>query len=129
KFFHYLDAQMGMQNVLVVLTADHGVAPLPELSMERSIGGGRMPAKAVQDAVQANLDERFGKAKWILSVDGEGMYLDQELMRQKKLNAGEVESVAANAARGVPHVARVFTRDQLVAGRSMADPIGRRVRN
>src|SRR5882724_8978159 len=95
KLFRYLEAQVGMQNVLVVLTADHGVAPLPELSIERRIGGGRMPAKAVQDAVQAKLDERFGKAKWLLSVDGEGIYLDRELMRQKKLNPAEVENTAA----------------------------------
>ena len=27
KFFKFLDAQVGMQNVLLVLTADHGVAP------------------------------------------------------------------------------------------------------
>ena len=129
KFFRYLDAQVGMQNVLVVLTADHGVAPLPELSIERRIGGGRMPASAVQNAVQAKLDERFGKAKWILSVDAESMYLDRELARQKKLDAGDVERVAADAARSVAHVARVFTREQLMAGRAMEDTVGRRVLN
>src|SRR5437667_234515 len=63
KFFRYVEAQVGMQNVLVVLTADHGVAPVPELSVERRIGGGRMPsATVVQDAVQAALEQRFGKA-------------------------------------------------------------------
>ena len=88
-----------------------------------------MPASAVQDAVQAKLDERFGKAKWILSVDAESMYLDWELARQKKLDAGEVERVAADAARSVAHVARVFTREQLMAGSAMEDTVGRRVLN
>src|SRR6185436_14606505 len=61
KFFRFVEAQVGMQNVLVVLTADHGVAPVPELSVERRIGGGRMPGTTVvQDAVQAALDQRFG---------------------------------------------------------------------
>src|SRR5216684_2370664 len=96
KFFRYLEAQVGMQNVLVVLTADHGAAPLPELSIERRIGGGRMPsATVVADAVQAALDQRFGKAKWILYSAAEAMYLDRALMRQKKLDSGEVERVAA----------------------------------
>jgi len=129
KFFHYLEAQVGMQNVLVVLTADHGVAPLPELTAERKIGGGRMPARLVQDTVQAALDQRFGKGKWILNAAGESMYLDRELIRQKKHDSAEVERVAAEAARSVPHVARVFTSEQLTAGRAMDDAIGRRVQN
>ena len=47
KLFSYLETSVGMQNVLVVLTADHGVAPLPELSIERRMGGGRMPVRTV----------------------------------------------------------------------------------
>jgi arylsulfatase A-like enzyme len=115
--------------VLVVLTADHGVAPLPEVSIQRRIGGGRMPATIVQDTVQAALDQRFGKGKWILNAAGDSIYLDRELIRQKKHDGAEVVRVAAEAARSVPHVARVFTSDQLTAGRAMDDAIGRRVQN
>jgi arylsulfatase A-like enzyme len=129
KFFRYVEAQVGMQNVLVVLIADHGVAPVPEVSMQRRIGGGRMPPTIVQDTIQAALDQRFGKAKWILNASGESIYLDRELMRQKKHDIAEVERVAAEAARSVPHVARVFTGEQLTAGRAMDDVIGRRVQN
>jgi Type I phosphodiesterase / nucleotide pyrophosphatase len=130
KFFRYVEAQVGMQNVLVVLTADHGVAPVPELSVERRIGGGRMPkTTVVQEAVQAALDQRFGKAKWVLEASAEAMYLNRDLMRQKKLESADVERVAAEAARAIPHVARVFTRGQLIAGGTMSDMIGRRVQN
>jgi predicted AlkP superfamily pyrophosphatase or phosphodiesterase len=129
KFFRYVEAQVGMQNALVVLTADHGVAPLPELSIQRKVGGGRMPPTIVQDTVQAALDQQFGKAKWILNASGDAIYLDRELIQQKKRSRGEVEAVAAEAARGVPHVARVFTSQQLTAGRAMDDAVGRRVQN
>jgi predicted AlkP superfamily pyrophosphatase or phosphodiesterase len=129
KFFHYVEAQVGMQNALVVLTADHGVAPVPEISIQRKIGGGRMPGTIVQETVQAALDQQFGKAKWILSAGAEAIYLDHDLMRQKKHASADVERVAADAARGVPHVARVFTREQLTEGRAMDDAIGRRVQN
>jgi hypothetical protein len=83
----------------------------------------------VADAVQAALEQRFGKAKWILYSAAEAMYLDRALMRQKKLDSADVERVASEAARGVPHVARVFTRGQLMAERAMNDMIGRRVQN
>jgi arylsulfatase A-like enzyme len=48
-------------------------------------------------------------------------------MRQEATYGGE--RVAAEAARSVPHVARVFTSDQLASGRAMDDIIGRRVQN
>src|SRR5579863_720266 len=129
KFFRFLESQVGMQNVLVVLTADHGVAPVPELTAERKIGGGRMPPKAVQDAVQAALDQKFGKAKWIANAGAEAIYLDHEVIRQKKHEQGEIQRVAADAARAVPHVARVFTGEELAEGGAMGDSIGRRVQN
>ena len=129
KIFRFLETRIGMQNVLVVMTADHGVAPLPELSIQRKIGGGRMPPRLVSDTVQAKLDERFGKAKWILDANAEFIFFDRNLIRQKKLDAADVERVAADAARSVPHVARVYTREQLLSNRAMGDAIGQRVVN
>ena len=130
KFFRYVEAQVGMQNVLVVVTADHGVASTPEISIERRIGGGRIPSTTVvDDAVRAALDQQYGKAKWILNSSTGTIYLDRDLIRQKKLDAAEVEHVAAEAVRSVPHVARVFTREQLMTDRAMSDAVGRRVQN
>ena len=129
KFFRFVDSQVGMQNVIVVLTADHGVAPVPELSVERKIGGGRMSAHAVPDAIQTALDQKFGKAKWIANAGAEAIYLDRELIRQKKRDLAEVQRVAADAARAVPHVARVYTGEELAEGGAMGDAIGRRVEN
>ncbi len=129
KLFRFVEAQVGMQNVLVVLTADHGAAPVPEVSIQRKIGGGRMPPTIVQDTAQAAVDQQFGKARWILSASPDSIYLDRDLIRQKKHLSAEVERVAAEAVRTVPHVARVYTREQLTAGGAMADDVGRRVQN
>jgi arylsulfatase A-like enzyme len=129
KLFRYLDTRIGMANVLVVLTADHGIPSVPELSILRKIGGGRMPPLAIGDAIQARLDARFGKAKWLLNAVEESIFLDKETMRQKKLAPAEVERVAAEAALSVPHVARVYTREQLLMARPAGDQIDRRVLN
>ena len=52
-------------------------------------------------------------------------YLNQELIRARKLDPAEVEEVAAQAARTQPHIARVYTRHQLMNGQFAADDIGR----
>ena len=129
KFFDFVDAQVGMQNVLVVFTADHGVAPLPEVNAQRKMPGGRMPPGIVRDTVQKALTQKYGDGKWITSPSEHSLYLNQELIRDKKLDQAEVDRIAAQAALGIPHVFRVYTREQLMNGSTLEDQVGRRVMN
>ena len=48
-------------------------------------------------------------------------------MAEKKLDPVEVRKVAAAAAATAPRVARVYTRDQILAGQIPNDVIGRRI--
>src|SRR5215469_12455170 len=57
QLFQAVDRQVGMANVLVVLTADHGVAPVPEVNMGRKMPGGRIPEAMVNHAVERALNE------------------------------------------------------------------------
>jgi phosphopentomutase len=51
------------------------------------------------------------------------------LIREKKLDRAEVNATAAAAASALPHVFRVYTREQLMNGYAMEDQVGRRVAN
>jgi len=128
KLFQFLDAKVGMANVLVVLTGDHGVAPLPQVSAARKMPGGRMPTGIVQKTVEAALTAKYGEGKWIVNSPGYAVYFNDELLREKKLDPADVDRTAADAARGIPHVFRVYTREQLI-GESLNDPVGRQVMN
>jgi hypothetical protein len=50
-------------------------------------------------------------------------------MKQKNLIAADVNRTAADAATTIPHVFRVFTREQLINGAVLADEVARRVSN
>jgi hypothetical protein len=129
KLFQFLDSKVGMQNVLVILTADHGVAPVPEENQARKMPGGRMPARIVRDTVQAELTKKYGAGEWISSPSEHSLYLNLDLIREKKLDRAEVNAAAAAAAFSIPHVFRVYTREQLMNGYAMEDQVGRRVAN
>ncbi len=122
-----VDKLVGLRHTLVALTADHGVAPLPENLTARSLPGGRMVNKELFAAIQAGLEAKFGPGQWLASTAGSSPYLDYALIDTMKLNPEEVRRVAAAAAAAVPHVARVYTRDQLLRGQVGDDRIGRRV--
>jgi predicted AlkP superfamily pyrophosphatase or phosphodiesterase len=41
RLFKFLDQRIGLNNITMVLTADHGVAPVPEFAMANGFPGGR----------------------------------------------------------------------------------------
>jgi len=122
------EAQSGAGNVLVVLTADHGVAPVPEVNEKRKMPGGRINEMQERDAVEHALTARFGAGHWILDSSDAGVYLDSSAAG-KKVDEAEEEQVAADALRAQPHVFRVYTRTQLLNGGVAQDPVDVRVRN
>lgn len=129
RFFAFLDKRIGLSNVMVVLSADHGVAPLPELMAERKMPGGRIPESVVLNAVTSALNARYGEAKWVLGKSGPSPYLDHKLIADSKLDLEEVQQAAAQAVRNLPHIARVFTREELRRGLAQNDMVGRRAQN
>jgi hypothetical protein len=118
---------VGLQHSVVALTTDHGVAPLPESLLERGLPGGRIASKDVFGPIQQALVARFGEGQWLMATAGSSPYLNYELIAQRGLDQAEVRRVAAAAAAAVPHVARVYTRDQLLLGQVPNDRIGMRV--
>jgi len=128
KLFAFLDKKIGLQNVVVVMTADHGVAPLPEVMRERKMPGGRIPEKEVIARVEKHLSGKYGEGKWVIGKSGPAPYLDHTLIASKRLDLAQVRRDAADAVRQIPQIYRVYTRDQLASGTTLDDQIDRRVR-
>jgi hypothetical protein len=113
----------------VVLTGDHGVAPTPESTIAKRMPGGRIAPSAIASAVQSALAAKFGEGAWVSGSWDLEMYLNLDLAAQKRVDPAEVRREAAAALRGVAHMFRVYTRDQLLRGEVAADDVGRRVLN
>jgi predicted AlkP superfamily pyrophosphatase or phosphodiesterase len=125
KLMDFIDARIGKGNTLVVLTSDHGVAPIPEVNNQRKMPGGRLDAAQCSRAIADALTAKFGKGAWFASDANGFLYLNPKTVAS--LNAGEVRRVAAEAARKLPHIARVFTRDELQRAEGTSDPVGHSV--
>ena len=128
KLFAFLEGYVGMRNVLVVLTADHGVSPVPEVNEKRHMPGGRLTTQP-GDAVQQALAGRYGAAKWVLASLDFGIFLDWKLIDGKKLNRREVREVAVNAVIDLPHIFRAYTYDAIAHGEVPNDLVGQLITN
>jgi predicted AlkP superfamily pyrophosphatase or phosphodiesterase len=124
KLFDAVERRVGAGNMLVVLSADHGVAPVPEVNEQRKMPGGRLNPAEYSKKIADALNKRFGEGKWFTSSGGM-LYFNRDLMRNQKLDPAEVERVAAEAALEQPHIVRVYTRSQLASGEVQQDSISR----
>jgi arylsulfatase A-like enzyme len=116
-FFDYLDQRIGLDNVLIVLTADHGFMNAPEYSAAIGLGGMRLNGPKMITELNAALAERFGvKGNLAVRFSYPTILLDGPLMEKNFINRGEVEAPAQRFLQGFPGVANVFTRAQLEYG-------------
>jgi predicted AlkP superfamily pyrophosphatase or phosphodiesterase len=127
RLLNQVDKIIGLQHTLVAFTTDHGVAPVPESLRDRAMPGGRLTTTELFQPIQQALATTFGNGKWIMATAGSAPYLNYELIEKLHVDAAEVRRLAAAAAAKVPHVARVYTRDQLLRGDVPHDRIGSRV--
>jgi predicted AlkP superfamily pyrophosphatase or phosphodiesterase len=59
SFFSYLDKKIGLANVMIALTADHGVAPIPSEAAKLGIASARLNLEDFTAAIDATLNARF----------------------------------------------------------------------
>jgi predicted AlkP superfamily pyrophosphatase or phosphodiesterase len=127
KLLDYVNGQVGKENTLVVLTADHGVAPVPEVNEARKMPGGRLSEARLSQKISDALAKRFGPGKWLLPGSATMQYFNLELIKTRKLDRDEVERVAAEAVSTEEHIARVYTRHDILGGQVQRDEVGRAV--
>ncbi len=115
--FNYLEGRIGLENVVVALTADHGVQNIPEELLAAKSVAGRVPGERLKEAVEAALDEEFGEADWVAHVGDLDLYLDASAIRESGFESFEVEAVAAKALEKTAGVHRAATRTDILSGR------------
>jgi hypothetical protein len=119
RLFATLDRDVGPEHYVVVLSADHGVAPLPERMQALDRGGtaGRLDVAALDRAVQSRLDETFGPAPdatvWALR-DGFGFHLMPATLAARNVSARDAAIVLKAVLSESPQIAVAWTRDELL---------------
>jgi predicted AlkP superfamily pyrophosphatase or phosphodiesterase len=116
EFFSYLDKRVGLDQTLVILTADHGFANVPEFAQANHQDAQRIDAKKMMAALDAHLNQKFAAGKLVAGYLMPNIQLDYAAIEKKGLAREVVEDAAARFLLGVEGIAQVFTRSQLEHG-------------
>ena len=115
EFFADLDATVGKDNYLAVLTADHGFMPAPEVSRARGLDAGRINGGEILARLNAELEKRFATPKLALYVSASALVLDKKLIAQKGLAFDTVAGAARDFLLAEPGFAAAYTRTEITS--------------
>ena len=121
-FFRDLDATVGADRYVAVLTADHGFMPEPEVSRMRGLDAGRVASSEILGRVNADLERRFGVAKLARFWSASALVIDRTLVAQRQLDLAAVTEAARAALRAEPAVEAAYTRTELTSRSPAGSP-------
>jgi len=117
----HLDARLGRDGYVLALSADHGVATLPEQT-----GGQRQPAAEIVATIDRALAPFLGAGKYVAYTAYTDIYLVPGTLERLR-ESREATAALLEALRAMPGISRAFLADQVrdPAVRTGADPMKR----
>ena len=125
EFMDFLGHQLGLANIWAVLTADHGIAPLPSVASGLRLPGKNIDNSEVQRRLNQELSSRFGHNEYVSLVDWPYAFLNESAFQSAQLKEPDAERAVGEALRQLG-LRAYFTRLQLEKGEIPATELGRK---
>lgn len=127
EFFGFLGHQVGMANIWMALSADHGIAPLPDVAKALRLPAANLDAKSLHEQINSLLSKKYGKkADYLHDLDYPVAWLNEEAFTAAGGNEISAEIDAGEALKQVGFTG-YFTKYRLGQGTSIPDTeLGRR---
>lgn len=109
----FVDKTLGKENVLIYLTAEHGVVHVPEYLRDNKIPAGYFNASSAISLLSSYMNNIYGKGDWIKQYHGQQIYLNRTLVEDANLNLGDVQTNVANLMLQFSGVANTVTATTL----------------
>ena len=128
--FEFVDNKVGLENTLIVLSADHGAPEAPEYMTALGMEAGRLDFTFFkkQGPLNEALMTRFGREDLISIHSHPYLYLNLNAIEEAKLDIEEVESFIAVELMKIHGIAYAQTRSDLLAGRISNSPLQIQIR-
>jgi predicted AlkP superfamily pyrophosphatase or phosphodiesterase len=126
EFITFLGHQVGLANVWMALSADHGVAPLPEFAKTLHLPAANLDPEALREQINSLLTRKYAKkADYLVDLDYTLAWLDEQAFASIGKKEADAETDAGEAMTQAG-LAGYFTKSQLAHGGTPNTEIGRR---
>lgn len=128
--FRFIDERIGLENVLIVLSADHGVCETPEYLQEIGTESGVVSAKEIIQSMN-----KYGHEKLGLDFDvvkhtvSPYVYLDEQKLKVAGKSICEIEKELSRIGENAPGVFKIYTSCDIENNNLPNDDISEKVKN
>jgi predicted AlkP superfamily pyrophosphatase or phosphodiesterase len=129
-FFNFLGHQIGLANVWIALSADHGVSSLPDAVKKLHIPAANLDAAKLEAQLNSTLTAKFspGHPAAYIKLDYPVAWLDQDAFAVAHQREREAEATVGEAMKQAG-LRDFYTKSQLAQGEVPDTPLGRKYLN
>ncbi len=109
----FLDSKVGKNQYTVFLTADHGVAHIPEFMQENKLPAGRVYMNTVMSQLNKTLNDKYGIPNIIVADDNYQLHLNHPALDSAKTDKKELARWIVDNLSADPGITRVFALEDL----------------
>ena len=129
-FFNFLGHQIGLANVWIALSADHGVSALPEAAKKLRIPAANLDSAKLNEEINAGLTAKFspGHAANFVKLEYPLVWLNNDAFAALHVKEKDAEAAVGESLK-VPGFHGFYTKSQLAADEIPNTPLGNKYRN
>ena len=105
-FLSFLDVEVGKDNYVLFLTADHGAAHVPSFLKRNKIPAGIVPIDSAINELNGNMKVKFGLNKAIITESNHQLYLSDSCLRHPQLE--DIKKYISFYLENKPGISRVM---------------------
>lgn len=110
----FLDKNVGKDQYLIFLTADHGAAHVPAFLKDNKIPSGNLVVASLVDTLNQRLKETFGASDLVINILNQQVFLNIPLIESNaKLNLANIKTWIVNYLLKLEAVDNAFVMDEL----------------
>jgi predicted AlkP superfamily pyrophosphatase or phosphodiesterase len=130
NFFAFIGHQMGLANVWIALSADHGVSSLPDAVKKLRIPAANLDSKKLEAQINDAITTKFspGHPAAYVKLDYPMAWLDQDAFAASHVREHDAETAVGEAMKQAG-LRSYYTKSQLAEGEVPATPLGRKYLN
>jgi hypothetical protein len=124
-FFNFLGHQIGLADLWIALSADHGVSTLPDAAKKLRVPAANLDARKLEAPINSALSAKFSHTAAYIKLDYPDAWLDQDAFANAHVKEHDAETAVGEAMKQVGF-RDYFTKSQLAAGEAPDTALGRK---
>ena len=130
EFFNFLGHQIGLADVWIALSADHGVSALPDAVKKLHIPAANLDAAKLETQINSAITAKYspGHSAAYVKLDYPLAWLDQDVFSRDHVHEADAEAAVGEAMKQAG-VRDYYTKSQLARSEVPSTPVGRKYLN